>query len=68
MSEPMKMEPLLAALNQMRKDIGEDLTDPDYLALHHAFVFISYKTSEFAQYVTEADARGEFEEYKEDQI
>ena len=68
MSKPMKMEPLLAALNQMRKDIGEDLTDPDYLALHHAFVFISYKTSEFSQYVTEADQRGEFEEFKEDQI
>ncbi len=64
----MKIEPLLAALNQMRKDIGQDLSDPEYLALHHAFVFISYKTSEFTQYVKKADARGEFEAFKEDQI
>lgn len=62
----MKPEPLLAELNKMRKDIGEDPTDMEWLALHHAFVFLSYKQTEFAQYITEASARGEFAEYEEE--
>lgn len=61
----MKPEPLLAELNRLRKDIGEDPTDIEWLALHHAFVFISYKTAEFAEYVQEAAERGEFDEYIE---
>lgn len=61
----MKPEPLLAELNRMRKDIGEDPSDIEWLTLHHAFVFLSYKHKEFAQYVAEADARGEFEDYEE---
>ena len=62
----MKIEPFLAALNQMRKDLGEDQTDMEYLALHHAFVFLSYKMSDFQKYLDEAEARGEFNEYKDD--
>ena len=61
----MKPEPLLAELNRLRQDIGKDLTDIEWLTLHHAFVFISYKTSDFAKYVKEADARGEFDEFKD---
>lgn len=64
----MKPESLLAALNRMRKDIGEDPTDIEWLALHHAFVFISYHTGEFAQYVEQADERGEFRAYEENDL
>ena len=59
----MKPEPLLAELNRLRKDLDEDPTDIEWLALHHAFVFISYKANEFARYVAAADKRGEFAEY-----
>ncbi len=62
---PMKPEPILAELNRLRQDLDRDPTDIEWLALHHAFVFISYKTAEFAQYIKEADARGEFDEFKE---
>ena len=62
----MKPEPLLAELNKLRKDIGEDPTDIEWLTLHHAFVFLSYKTTEFAQYVAEATERGEFDEYEQE--
>ena len=61
----MKPEPLLAELNRMRQDIGKDPTDIEWLALHHAFVFISYKHTEFEKYVKEAAERGEFDAYKE---
>lgn len=62
----MKPEPLLAELNKMRKDIGEDPTDIEWLALHHAFVFLSYKHNEFARYVEEATQRGEFEAFEQE--
>jgi hypothetical protein len=63
----MKPEPLLAELNRLRKDLPADPTDIEWLTLEHAFRFISYKAGEFAQYVKEADARGEFKEWNEDQ-
>ena len=59
----MKAEPLLAELNRLRKDLSEDPTDIEWLALHHAFVFISYQATAFADYVKEADHRGEFAEF-----
>ncbi len=59
----MKPEPLLAELNRLRKDLGEDPTDIEWLAIHHAFVFISYQHTAFEKYVQEADERGEFAEY-----
>jgi hypothetical protein len=61
----MKAETLLAELNRLRKDLEEDPTDLEWLALHHAFCFISYKMGEFQQYVNEADQRGEFDAYKQ---
>lgn len=61
----MKPEPLLAELNRLRKDLDDDPTDIEWLALQHAFIFISYKATEFAEYVKEADARGEFDEFKQ---
>ena len=59
----MKPEPLLAELDRLRKDLDKDPTDIEWLALHHAFVFISYKSGEFAEYVKEASQRGEFNDY-----
>ena len=65
----MKPEPLLAELNRLRKDVGEDTTDIEWLTLHHAFVFISYQHAEFQKYVQEATDRGEFKDYENaDQI
>ena len=65
MLTPMKPEPLLAELNRMRKDLGEDPTDIEWLTLQHAFIFISYQHKEFEKYVAEASERGEFKEYEE---
>ena len=49
----MKAETLLAKLNELRKDAEGDPTDAEWLALHHAFCFISYKMSEFQAYLDE---------------
>lgn len=55
---------MLAELNRLRKDLDEDPTDLEWLALHHAFCFISYKMGEFQKYVDEETKRGVFEEYE----
>jgi len=60
----MKAENLLAELNRLRKDIGEDKSDLEWLAVHHAFCFISYKMGEFQKYVEEQDKAGAFDEYE----
>ena len=49
----MKAEPILAKLNELRHEAEDDKTDLEYLALHHAFCFISFKTSEFQAYLDE---------------
>jgi len=61
----MKPEPLLAELDRLRKDLDKDPTDVEWLALHHAFVFISYNAPGFAKYVEEASERGEFDEFED---
>jgi len=58
----MKAETMLAELNRLRKDLGEDKSDIEWLTLHHAFCFISYKMGEFQKYLDEQEARGEFKE------
>ena len=60
----MKIEPFLAELNRLRQDLEADPADVEYLALHHAFCFISYKIDEFGRYLDEAEQRGEFDQYK----
>lgn len=50
----------------MRKDLGEDPTDIEWLTLHHAFVFISYHQAKFERYIKEAAERGEFSAYEQD--
>lgn len=58
----MKAENLLAELNRLRKDIGEDKSDIEWLAVHHAFCFLSYKMGEFQKYVDEQAAQGAFKD------
>lgn len=60
----MKAETILAELNRLRKDIGEDKSDLEWLAVHHAFVFLSYKTGEFQKYLEEEGRKGAFAEYE----
>jgi hypothetical protein len=50
---------LLAALYALRKDYADDPEDVTYQALHHAFLFISYRMGEFKEYVREAAAKDE---------
>ncbi|MFO0974295.1 MAG: hypothetical protein U1A27_12780 [Phycisphaerae bacterium] len=52
----MKAEPILAKLNELRHEAEDDKTDLEYLALHHAFCFISYKMGEFQKYLNETAA------------
>jgi DNA-binding GntR family transcriptional regulator len=49
----LKAEPLLAKLNELRHEAEGDESDPDWLALHHAFCFLSYKMAEFQKYLDE---------------
>ncbi len=55
----MTAEQLLAKLYELRKDY-QDEDDPDnehFLALHHAFLFISYNMEAFKKYVQEAQKK-----------
>ena len=63
MPSPMRAETLLAELNRLRKDLAEDPTDLEWLALHHAFCFVSYKMGEFQKYVEEEARKGSFDEF-----
>lgn len=60
----MKPEPFLAELNRLRKDLEGDPGDVEWLAIHHAFVFISYNLGAFQKYLNEAEQRGELDAYK----
>ncbi|MCC7290616.1 MAG: hypothetical protein IT449_00980 [Phycisphaerales bacterium] len=51
----MKAEPLLAKLNELRHDAEDDKSSAEYLALHHAFCFISYRMREFQEYLSAVD-------------
>jgi len=42
---------LLAQLYSLRKDYADDPDDPMYQALHHAFMFISYRMADFKSYL-----------------
>lgn len=42
---------LLARLYALRKDYADDPEDETYLALHHAFLFVSYNMAAFKEYV-----------------
>jgi len=42
---------MLARLYALRKDYADDPEDETYQALHHAFMFLSYRMNEFKEYV-----------------
>jgi hypothetical protein len=44
---------MLARLYALRKDYADDPEDETYQALHHAFMFLSYRMGEFKAYVEE---------------
>lgn len=44
---------LLARLYALRKDYADDPGDETYLALHMAFMFLSYRMADFKAFVTE---------------
>jgi len=50
----------------LRKDLQADPTDLEWLALHHAFCFISYKMTDFRKYVEDEARKGAFDEAEED--
>jgi hypothetical protein len=61
----MKAETMLAELNRLRKDLGQDETDIEWLTLHHAFVFLSYKMGDVQRYLDEQTAKGVFKAFEE---
>ena len=60
----MKAETMLAELNRLRKDLDEDRGDIEWLTLHHAFCFISYKMADFQKYLNEQAEKGAFEDFE----
>jgi hypothetical protein len=55
----LTVEQILSRLNELRKEYQDD-DDPDnedYLALHHAFLFLSYQMEAFKKYVAEVNAK-----------
>jgi hypothetical protein len=58
----MKAETILAELNRLRREIGEDRGDLEWVAIHHAFCFLSYKMGEFQAYLSDQAEKGAFEE------
>jgi hypothetical protein len=53
----MRAEPLLAKLNELRHEAEDDKESLEYLALHHAFCFLSYHMAEFQKYLSEVSDR-----------
>lgn len=60
----MKAEKMLAELNRLRKDLEEDSTDIEWLTLHHAFCFVSYKIGDFQKYLDEQARQGAFKDFE----
>lgn len=50
---PLKAEPLLAQLREAYKEWEDDKESDEYVALYHAFCFISYKVGDFQKYLNE---------------
>jgi hypothetical protein len=58
-------EQLLAKLYELRKDYQDNDPTPEYEALHHAFMFISYNMEAFKRYVREESDKEEAKGPKE---
>jgi hypothetical protein len=50
-------EQLLDKINKLRKDYADDPEDETYQALHHAFLFMSYRVGLLKEYLAEAAHR-----------
>ncbi len=52
-------EQVLSKLNELRKEYQDedDPDDPHFLALHHAFLFLSYQMDAFKSYLQEAQKK-----------
>jgi hypothetical protein len=61
-SAMLTAEQVLAKLYELRKDYADDPEDPNYLALHHAFLFASYQMDAFRKYLLEAQKGAERKE------
>lgn len=53
----LNADQLLARLYALRKDYADDPEDETYQALHHAFLFISYRMNDFKEYVKQEAAK-----------
>jgi hypothetical protein len=53
----LNADQLLAKLYAIRKDYADDPEDETYLAIHHAFMFISYQMGAFKQYIEEENKK-----------
>jgi hypothetical protein len=53
------VEQILSKLNELRKDYQDedDADNLEFLALHHAFLFISYNMESFKRYWQEAQKK-----------
>ena len=60
----MRAETMLAELNRLRKALDENGSDIEWLTLHHAVCFISYKMGDFQAYLNEQEEKGAFEEFE----
>ena len=56
----LNADQLLARLYALRKDYADDPEDETYQALHHAFLFLSYKIGDFKAYLDEAQKNQEW--------
>jgi hypothetical protein len=57
----LTVEQILSRLNELRKDYQDD-DDPEnehFLALHHAFLFLSYNMEAFKKYVAQEQKKAE---------
>ena len=50
-------EQLLDKINKLRKDYADDPEDETFLALHHAFLFMSYQIGLLKEYLEEAEQK-----------
>ncbi len=55
----MRAESLIAKLNELRHEAEDDREDVEYLALHHAFCFLSYRMRDFQKYLNDAAQEGQ---------
>ena len=53
----MKAETILAKLYELRRDYEDEPQCEEYLALNHAFCFMSYKINEVQAYLDETSNR-----------